>query len=214
MNRPIPWLLIVATALLGGTLHLASRAQDARERPRAEPGGATAFRNIGRVRIPVEQRLLQPFEFHFEQETTLDALAKALRQQLDAPVVLDLAALKRLEITPASTVKLDLQGVRLKTGLKLLLDQAQLTYKVVAEDNLLILTDAEGAEEPTARLFAELKGLRGDLAKLQKDFDQLNSSIVPVEDLGPALRKPTIIEEMPGDKGRPEDPATRSRPGE
>ena len=49
-------------------------------------------------------------------------MAAHLRQALGAPVVLDLAALKRQDLTPESTVRLQLEGVRLKTGLKLLLD--------------------------------------------------------------------------------------------
>ena len=43
-------------------------------------------------------------------------------------MVVDLAAIERLDLKPEDTVKLELKGVRLKTGLKLLLDQVGLTY--------------------------------------------------------------------------------------
>ena len=59
-------------------------------------------------------------------------------------MVLDLAALDRKSAKPDDTVQLELDGVRLKTGLKLLLDQVGLTFRVVAEDNLMIITDQEG----------------------------------------------------------------------
>ena len=49
-------------------------------------------------------------------------------------VVLDLAALGRQDVEPDDPVQLELEGVRLKTGLKLLLDQVGLTFRVVAED--------------------------------------------------------------------------------
>ncbi len=61
-------------------------------------------------------------------------------RSLNAPVVLDLAALGRQNVRKDDDRGLDLKGVRLKTGLKLLLDQVDLNYRVVPGDNLLILT--------------------------------------------------------------------------
>ena len=51
-------------------------------------------------------------------------------------VMLDIAALGRQDIEPEETVQLELEGVRLKTGLKLLLDQAGRPTRVhwTAED--------------------------------------------------------------------------------
>ena len=73
-------------------------------------------------------------------------------------VVLDRAALIRQEVQPEDTVELELDGVRLKTGLKLLLDQVGLTYHVVTEDNLLVITDREGSEDPLDRVWSEVRG--------------------------------------------------------
>src|SRR5262249_51683347 len=82
-------------------------------------------------------------------------------------------ALDRLELTHEATVQLELRSVRLKTGLKLLLDQLGLTYRVIPEDNLLVLTDTEGSEEPLDRVLSELKALHRDLHALQDAMDEL-----------------------------------------
>lgn len=210
-SRLLP-LILVAALVVGGSLRFASRGQDD-----ARPAGADRRglppQVAGKGGLGIEEALLRPFEMPFAHETTLDAAAKHLQNALSAPVVLDLAALKRLELTPESTVKLELRGVRLKTGLKLLLDQVEMTYKTVPEDNLLVLTDAQGAEDPTTRVLAELRAIRRDLSDLQAAFDDLNNSIIPVEEAGPALRRPTIIEDMPAEKREVEEPPARSRPG-
>ena len=72
-------------------------------------------------------------------------------------MVLDLAALDRKSVEPETPVQLELDGARLKTGLKLLLDQVGLTYHVIAEDNLMIITDQEGSEDPAEKIWAELR---------------------------------------------------------
>jgi hypothetical protein len=108
-----------------------------------------------------------------------------------------LAALDRKELKPEDTVKLELRGVRLKTGLKLLLDQVGLTYRVVAEDNLLVLTDKEGAEDPVERVAAELHELHRDIHEIQDGVDELREALGLSATEGARVRKPTIIEEMP-----------------
>ena len=135
------------------------------------------------------------------------------------PVVLDLAALDRLDVKPDDTVKLELQGVRLKTGLKLLLDQVGLTYKVVAEDNLLILTDKQGSEDPIERVMAEIHELHRDIHEIQDALDEVRELTGLSGAEGARVRKPTIIEEMPENQdARPQEgatskPSTRPEPG-
>src|SRR5262245_7395617 len=72
--------------------------------------------------VPVQVALLRPYSFPFREPTSLEEVVDHLKQKLKAPVVLDLAALKRKEVEPTDTVRLELEGVRLQTGLKLLLD--------------------------------------------------------------------------------------------
>ena len=124
-----------------------------------------------------------------------------LKDTLKGAVVLDLAALDRKSVEPESTVQLELEGVRLKTGLKLLLDQVGLTYHVVAEDNLMIITDQEGSEDPADRIWAELRALHRDLHAVQDAVDDLGDYLGVQGGEGPRVRKPTIIEEMPENNG-------------
>ena len=109
--------------------------------------------------ITIQDALLRPYHFPFSRPTSLAQVCAHLKETLKGPVVLDLAALDRKNSEPEDTVQLELDGVRLKTGLKLLLDQVGLTYRVVAEDNLMIITDQEGAEDPAERIWSELRAL-------------------------------------------------------
>ncbi len=151
-------------------------------------------------------------------------MAKHLGRSLNAPVAIDRAALDRLGLKVNDDVQLELKGVRLKTGLKLLLDQLDLTYKVVPEDNLLIFTDAAGSADPNDAVLTELKSLHRDLHDVQDAVDDIRAAMGLDEEGGARLRKPTIIEEMPPagagehEKAKPKDhpPASgapRSRPG-
>ena len=124
-----------------------------------------------------------------------------LRETLKGPVVLDLAALDRKSVEPETTVQLALDGVRLKTGLKLLLDQVGLTYQVIAEDNLMIITDQEGSEDPADKIWAELRALHRDLHAVQDAVDDLTDFLGGEAGEGARVRKPTIIEEMPNNSG-------------
>ena len=111
--------------------------------------------------------------------------------------MLDLAALDRKSVEPETPVQLELDGVRLKTGLKLLLDQVGLTYQVIAEDNLMIITDQEGSEDPADRIWAELRAFIATCTPC-KTPSTISSDFLGVEGgEGARVRKPTIIEEMP-----------------
>jgi hypothetical protein len=145
----------------------------------------------------IQDALLRPFHFRFGRPTSLTDLAQKLSHDLGGPVVLDLAAVERLDIKSEDSVKLELDGVRLKTGLKLLLDQAGLTYKVVPEDNLLILTDKEGAEDPIERLASEVHELHRDVHDIQDSLDEVRDLTGLQGAEGARVRKPTIIEELP-----------------
>jgi hypothetical protein len=179
----------------------------------------------------LQDRLLRPYRFPFSRPTALEHVCAHLRQTLSAPVVLDRAALNRQNVDPQDAVQLDLEGVRLKTGLKLLLDQVGLTYRLVAEDNLLIITDSAGAEDPNDHIVSELRALHRDLHDLQDAVEELRSYLGDDGGQGARVQKPTIIEEIPEAGGgkpgnlpekpgngrqkpeRPGAPATGGRPG-
>jgi hypothetical protein len=160
----------------------------------------------------LQDALLRPYDFPFARPTSLNQVCSHLKQTLNLPVVIDLAALDRQNVQPDDFVQLELQGVRLKTGLKLLLDQVGLTYRIEAEDNLLVITDHEGAQEPSERIWAELRALHRDLHDLQDSLDELRGLFVDDQQGGLRVRKPTIIEEMPEGALDPRDHPT-AKPG-
>jgi hypothetical protein len=217
--RKVNLLLVLGGLLVGLVLasHVTLRAQGGRK-PADDASAAQ-----GEVVAPekpsasgsIQDALHKPFQFSFGHPTTLADLAKRLSHELAAPVVLDLAALERLDIKPEATVKLEIGGVRLKTGLKLLLDQVGLTYRVVPEDNLLILTDKEGSDDPLDRIVAELHELHRDVHELQDTVDELRELSSPSGGEGAKVRKPTIIEELPENaepRPRDKDEAPSARP--
>jgi len=164
------WLLVLAGLIgglvLSGRLVLLAQESDAPVRRDKPPSGrqeaAAAARSLPELGVPggqgggpatpgeatnpgtLQDALLRPYHFPFSRPTPLHQVCAHLKQTLKAAIVLDLAALDRQEVEPEDPVQLELEGVRLKTGLKLLLDQVGLTYRIVAEDNLMIITDREG----------------------------------------------------------------------
>jgi hypothetical protein len=174
-------------------------------------GVASTGRPAGHVRAQettagrsVVDALAQPGEMPFGDPTRLEDVARRLSEQLGAPVVLDRAALIRRELTADDTVQLALEGVRLKTSLQLLLDQVGLTFRVVPEDNLLVLTDDEGADDPYRRILGEIDVLHRELHELRDTVEALYDGLVPPEGGDPPVRNPTIIEPLPGAGAGPE----------
>jgi hypothetical protein len=172
------------------------------------------------VSASVQDALTRPFDFPFGKATKIEDVAAELSKAIRAPVVLDRAAMSRLDVRPDDTVQLELHGVRLKTGLRLLLDQLEMTYRVEPEDNLLILTDATGAADQLSRVLSEIEAVHHDVHALQESVDGVRAALGLNATEGEKLRKPTIIEEMPpGGEVRPrpkppaESPTPRSRPG-
>ncbi len=221
--RRLILLFVVAGVIVGlvAVSHLSLRAQSeskpAAERAKAVAGGVTELAKLVQSGS-VQDALLKPYPFRFARPTPLADVAQQLSRELGLPVVLDLAALGRLDVKPEDTVKLELRGVRLKTGLKLLLDQVGLTYKVVAEDNLLILTDKQGSEDPIERVMAEIHELHRDIHDIQDALDEVRELTGLSGAEGARVRKPTIIEEMPENQdakpheGATSKPSTRPEP--
>lgn len=134
--------------------------------------------------------------FPFGKETTLSAVVAHLRRDLNAQVVLDVGALKRLKIEEKTPVQLELKDVKRSTGLRLLLEQVGLTFRVEEDDNLLIITDRQGAADPLDRIEARLDDLHRDVHAIQDAVEEVYQTLAP-EAEGPVLRSPTLIEEMP-----------------
>jgi hypothetical protein len=190
--------------LAAGTTALNLRAQQ------GPPLAAAGAKRDGA--ISVQDALTRPYNFPFAKPTPLSEVVEHLGKTLNAPVALDRAALDRLDVRTDDTLQLELHGVRLKTGLRLLLDQLDLTYRVEPEDNLLVITDLTGADDPFQRVLSEVKSLHRDVHDLQDDLDGVRAALGLTGEGGAKMRKPTIIEEVPpGDeKAKPKDapPAT------
>jgi hypothetical protein len=215
----------LALALAVAALTIASarwtlRAQDRQEGPQARVPKAHAPEPVPEAaavpppresRPTVQDALLRVYPLHFADETTLEEVAAHLRTVLGAPVVLDRAALERQDLTPDATVRLELDGVRLKTALELLLDQVGLTYRVIPEDNLLVLTDAQGSDDPSAQLLDELKALHRDVHDLQDAVEELYQALVPEDQEGVKMPIPTAATGVPtgpiaiGNRGKGRD---------
>lgn len=178
-----------------------------RMRPVPSVEEVLAARRAGesRASASVQDVLLRPYRFDFDRATPLSEVCIRLKRSLGVSVVLDLAALGRQDVEPEDTVQLELDGARLKTGLKLLLDQLNLTYRVVPEDNLLVITDREGSDDPLDRIWSELRTLHRDLHEVQDAVDELTDSLL-AEEAAPRVRKPTIIEEKPETPVGEQDP--------
>ncbi len=161
--------LVIASVAVGAvvTTRLTIKAQEDRRNPREASKPLPRTESVKAPSASVQDALERPFSFTFREPTRLDEVRRRLEQALNAPVVLDLAALDRQDLRAEDTVELALEGVRLKTGLKLLLDQVGMTYKVVPEDNLLILTDPRGSDDPLAQVVTELKSLHRDVHDIQ-----------------------------------------------
>jgi hypothetical protein len=190
VTRPV-FILALASAALGGiwiVSHGQSRAQVGTPAPADKPPH-------------VADAMLLPVRLPFGEGKTLDEVVTYLRNELKANVVLDIAALDRHDVKPSSKVRLDLQGVRLKTGLKLLLDQVGLTVRVLPEDNLLLITDKQESQDPIDRVLDEIKALHRDVHSLQDSVRDLKNLMeLPIEeDPAPRMRNPTIIEEVPAE---------------
>jgi hypothetical protein len=199
---------------LVGATHLSLRAQgQGRPEDRTNPGPLTVPETPKEIAAgSISDALVKPYHFRFGRPASLTDVARRLSADLGAPVVLDLAALGRLDLKPEDTVKLELQGVRLKTGLKLLLDQVGLTYRFVPEDNLLILTDKEGSEDPIDRVMAELHELHRDVHDIQDSLDEVRDLAGLQGGEGARVRKPTIIEEVPEGQDAHPKPGTGPPP--
>jgi hypothetical protein len=207
-----PALAVAMTLAVVGGFWLASHGPSRAQEDQPVRGGGH-----------ISDAMLRPIRLPFNEGKSLEDVAAYLRRELRANVVLDLAALDRHELKPTDRVRIDLDGVRLKTGLKLLLDQVGLMARVVPEDNLLLITDKAEADETIDRVLEEVQALHRDLHAVQDDVREIRDMIsIPVEEEPAAkARNPTIIEEMPAEEGKakPKDAEkkrerpSRSRPG-
>jgi len=222
MRNGTTWGLstLVGSALVLTLLASVRPTTQAQDKPRPSPEPAPVG-NLAKdeARGPsLSDALLMKTTLPFDKPTPLSEVRQYLSDTLHAQVVLDRAALLRAGIEPSAGVELERVEIRLKTGLKLLLDQLGLTYRVVPEDNLLILTDGQGADEPIERIRAELHEMHAELHDIQDTIDEIRTALGLETPANAKLRSPTIIEEMPQEPpldqgGSLREPSPRHREG-
>ncbi|HEV3122753.1 MAG TPA: RNA polymerase sigma factor, partial [Isosphaeraceae bacterium] len=164
----------------------------------------------------VLENLEKTFPFAFPDETALgDVLkyVKAASQGPDGsgiPIYVDPIALKEAEVTLQSPIQMDLEGVPLKTTLRLMLAQLGLKYRV-EEGVLIVCAIGEGAtfqERIRAAQQGELnapllKELVEDLKQF-REFEKLRSELEPIL---PGNTEHILQADPPK---RPESPARRA----
>jgi hypothetical protein len=98
-------------------------------------------------------KLDEPISMSFPNETPLEDVLKYIKSATQGPndtgipIYVDPVGLNEAEKTMTSPVTLDLEGVPLKTTLRLLLKQLGLTYTV--KDGLLTITSESSEDQPT-----------------------------------------------------------------
>src|SRR5262245_13895800 len=142
-RRGALWVGVLAVVcVLGGlVLHAQVRNETTRGKDESKPGSAMSFAGP----LKLEDLLERPISLPFAEPTPLSDVVAHLAKSLHVRVVLDPAAMGRLDLVPDDTLQVELEGkVHLRTALPLILDGFNLTYRFVAEDDLLVLTDAKG----------------------------------------------------------------------
>jgi hypothetical protein len=98
-------------------------------------------------------KLDEPISMSFANETPLEDVLKYIKSATQGPndtgiaIYVDPVGLNEAEKTLTSPVTLDLEGVPLKTTLRLLLKQLGMTYTV--KDGLLTITSESSEDQPT-----------------------------------------------------------------
>lgn len=208
MSSRTVWIQRVSLAALGvviGSGLWAARGQDGPPSPRtgaAPKAGA----------LPWSEGLDRTIELPFREPTTLSRIAAHLEKTIGSPVVLDAGAIKRRGLTEDTAVAVALDQARVKTALRLLLSPLELTYRLEREDNLLIITDAEGAEDISNRILETVRELHRDVHDVQDAVGRIEDALAPIEE-GPEMRRPTIIEPLPEKKPVEDEEKERTRKG-
>ncbi len=111
------------------------------------------------------KRLEEPVAMSFAKETPLDDVLKYIKQATtpntpktgsSLPIYVDPVGLKDAGVTLNSPVNIDLEGIPLKTSLRLILKQLGLAYCV--RDGVLIISSVAGIREELAEAARELLG--------------------------------------------------------
>ncbi len=116
------------------------------------------------------KKLEAPIPMPFANETPLDDVLKHIKSTFakhdhPIPIYVDPLGLQQAERSLNSTVQIDLEGVPLKTSLRLVLKQLGMAYCV--RDGVLIISSVQGVREELAEAARELLGTGNDKVDLR-----------------------------------------------
>jgi RNA polymerase sigma factor (sigma-70 family) len=151
----------------GGGGYGGDRPADAKDRIRLRRRGIAAMMAVVAARETnpkskdVFKKLEEPISMSFANETPLDDVLKYIKQATTTktfsgiPIYVDPKGLQEAEKSLTSTVSIDLEGIPLKTTLRLLLKQLDLAYCV--RDGVLIISSVQGIAEELQEAQSELE---------------------------------------------------------
>lgn len=135
----------------------------------------------------VLKKLEQPVTLAFADETPFLDVLKFIRSATQAekdsglPIYIDPAALADADIQPSRPVKIDLEGIPLKTTLRLIVKQIGLAYCV--KDGLVFISTPEGVVE-------ELREFEAENVPEDKQFLSRPENRIPAAPDAPQAGKP------------------------
>jgi len=175
--------LCVATA--GLTFPGRSGCAEPPQPDKAAPGaGAVVKERAKKPKSPrreaeeaIRRALAQPVSIDFE-ETPLEDVAAFLQESRRIPVLLDFRALEDVGIRPDAPVSLRVSDISLRSALRLMLRQLDLTC-VVRNEVLMISTPEEAEQWDVARVYpvGDLVGRTISTGEIGYDFDSLSNLI-------------------------------------
>ncbi len=124
-------------------------------------GAELASRDTNPHSKAVSKKLEEPFAMSFSDETPLEDVLKYIRQATTTetyggiPIYVDPKGLKDADVTLKSPVSFDLDGIPLKTSLRLILKQLGLAYCV--RDGVLIISSVQGINDELREAQIELE---------------------------------------------------------
>ncbi len=150
--------------------------------PSGSGGMPASWSGTAAANLRIWQALEQPVPMHFPIETPLEDILKYVESATRGPdgkgipIYSDPIGLSEAEKTMTSVAKIDLDGVPLKTSLRLCLAQLDLAYSI--RDGVLLITSVESAQTPVYQDPFLIAG-HSLLALLAAGFGALVAPLVP-----------------------------------
>jgi hypothetical protein len=108
-------------------------------------------------------------------DTPLEEVVSALQDAHGIPIKLDRPAMDEMAMDPSEPVTISLNNVSLRSALRLMLEQLQLTYMI--RDEVLMITTRDAAQKRLTTCVYDVRGIV-DITGKSIDYDSLIDTIV------------------------------------